>query len=323
MKKIRVKFVDQGEGFASGEAWIRSTLSRVAEVEEVAENPDYLFCGVFGNRHMAEGDAIRILYTPENLTPDFNWYDYAIGFDRLSFGDRYLRAPIYAFYPAYRRVLTRVTQPKTDAELLNRKFCSFVVSNGSRASDLRDRFFRRLSQYRPVDSGGRHLNNIGGRVADKLEFCARYKFNIAFENSAHRGYVTEKVVEPLSVWSVPIYWGDPEVTKDVREEAIVRVRSEADIERAVAEIIRLDTDDAAYLAKCRAEALVNTEPELYDRQLEAFLRHIVEQPLAEARRVATQGRQKLQRTYETRAVKFFRPMEKLLWFLRWKCRLPV
>lgn len=91
--------------------------------------------------------------------------------------------------------LVRRTSHLSDQELLNRKFCSFVVSNSQFSDPLRKRFFERLCKYKKVDSGGRYLNNIGGPVRDKLAFCRGYKFNIAFENSSVDGYTTEKIME--------------------------------------------------------------------------------------------------------------------------------
>ncbi|MBQ2584257.1 MAG: zinc ABC transporter substrate-binding protein, partial [Erysipelotrichaceae bacterium] len=52
--------------------------------------------------------------------------------------------------------------------------------------------------------------------------------------------------------SIPIYYGSPTVGEDFPEECMVRVKDEEDIERAIEEIIYLDTHDAAYLEKVKA-----------------------------------------------------------------------
>ena len=67
-------------------------------------------------------------------------------------------------------------------DMAKRKFCAFVVSN-SNANGIRRDFFETLSEYKKVDSGGRYLNNVGGAVKDKIEFCSQHKFTIAFENT--------------------------------------------------------------------------------------------------------------------------------------------
>ena len=141
------------------------------------------------------------------------------------------------------------------------------------------------------------MNNIGGPVKDKLEFCRGYKFNIAFENSAHDGYTTEKIMEAYAAESVPIYFGNPTIETDFRLESMVRVKDESDIERAVEEVIRLDNDDAAYLAKCRERCFAVADPKVYERELEAFLVRIFEQPLHEARRRCFYGHQQMMREH--------------------------
>ena len=70
-------------------------------------------------------------------------------------------------------------------------------------------FFVKLSKYKQVDSGGRTLNNIGGPVEDKMEFIKDYRFVISFENAEYPGYTTEKIIQPMFVDSIPIYWGNP------------------------------------------------------------------------------------------------------------------
>jgi len=287
-KKIKVKFLDWGPDLAGDLNPILPFLNEMYDVE-FSDNPDYVFCSVVGYEH-TKYDAIKIFYTGENLIPNFNFYDYAIGFDPLSFGDRYLRVPLYNFYSAYKNLLKWESEreeriSKLDSSrLLNRKFCSYVVSNGD-GDPIRTKFFEELSKYKRVDSGGRYMNNIGGPVPDKLAFCAEYKFNIAFENSASSGYTTEKIMEPLSVNSIPIYWGNPLVEDEFYGQCMVRVKDEADIKRAVEEIIYLDTHDDAYLEKCLSPRLVHPDSGYYDDALRAFLRNIIDKPIADARRL--------------------------------------
>ena len=287
MKKINAKFIGYYAGGDPQLDTLKRILSESYEIEE-SERPDYLFCGGFSREHYWH-DCVKIVQVGENYVPDFNAFDYAIGMNHLDFGDRYLRIPHFAYYPEYKNLAMR--NSASDEELLNRGFCSFVVSNGNRGDPLRAEFFHRLSKYKQVSSGGRYLNNVGGPVADKLDFCSRFKFNIAFENSVSDGYTTEKVMQPLTVNSVPIYFGNPNVSEDFNESCMVRVRDREDVECAVEEIIRLDCDDAAYLAKCRANPLPGVDVDLYDRKLTDFLRHIIEQPIEQAKRISRFGYQ--------------------------------
>lgn len=293
MKTIRVNFVDFWDSphHDLSHDLCYKLLARKYHVE-VTEDPDYLFCGGIGHDHY-NYDCVKIVTIGENISPDFNAFDYAIGFDKIEFGDRYLRVPLFVFYDEYEKLVKGMPSPGRE-ELLNRKFCSFVVSNAG-ADDFRVRFFKELSKYKCVDSGGRYLNNVGGPVKDKNEFCRQYKFNIAFENCCSPGYVTEKVMQPLTVFSVPIYYGDDAVEDDFVAQRIVRVKGASDIDRAIEEIVRLDKNDDEYVEKCMLPSLVRPATYYYEI-LEKFLLNIVEQPYEEAKRLCCRGFQPILRS---------------------------
>ena len=293
---IKVNFVDFWAGMKPENDNLYRILSTRYDLE-LSDKPDYLFCQRFGKRSLYYEDCIKIEKVGENLVPDFNLFDYAIGCDFMEFGDRYLRVPMYAFNTAFKRLYDYV--PPKPEELLNREFCSFVVSSDKGAS-LRLEFFERLSKYKKVASGGRLLNNIGmpEGVPDKLAFISKFKFNIAFENSASPGYTTEKIIQPLSVFSIPIYWGNPLIEREFSKDCFVRVKDKGDVERAVEEIVALDKDDDAYLKRCLAPRLVSTQQEKYDEQILDFLVRIIEQPKEKARRLNLFGYQNSLRRIE-------------------------
>ena len=136
-----------------------------------SEKPDYVILqGAAYLRHFRYDDSVKIMLNGENFVADFNAFDYAIGFDHLSFCDRYIRSPLFAHYRSFGDLVSREDR-MSDSQLLNRKFCSFVVSNAAFGDPMRKTFFERLSKYKKVDSGGRWMNNVGGPVKDKLAFC--------------------------------------------------------------------------------------------------------------------------------------------------------
>lgn len=243
MKTIKVKFVDFWKGFDPRNNFLMDILKQRYHIE-LSESPDYLIFSVFGFTNLNYERCVKIFYTGENLTPDFNICDYAIGFDYLSFGDRYMRLPLYAVYG-----IEKLASPKViDKEkVLKRKFCSYVVSNNIGAPE-RSRFFHLLSEYKKVDSGGRWENNVGGPVPDKLDFIKDYKFNIAFENSMYDGYTTEKIMEPMLVNSLPVYWGNRLINKDFNPASFINVSDFPSQEAAVEHIVMLDNNDDMYLS---------------------------------------------------------------------------
>lgn len=288
---IRINFVDFWGDFNIKDNFIIRALSRRYEIV-ISDNPDYLFFGTFGYRHL-NYSCVKIMFIGENIAPDFNLCDYALGFDYIQFGDRYMRLPLYCTYESFASLAQ--TDLPSDEALLDRKFCSMVVSNNRHASPHRERFFRLLSEYKQVDSGGRLWNNVGGPVADKLEFIAKYKFNIAFENSSVCGYTTEKIMEPMVVDALPIYWGNPLVYKDFNAASFVNVNDFASMEDAVQYIVDLDNDDFQYLNKIKATKVISDDIINWENRLLNFLSNIIEKPLEEAKYLSPFGMQKLYR----------------------------
>ena len=286
-RKIKVRFMDYWSGFdPSGSSYlIKQMLDRHFDVE-VCDEADYVFFSANGESHWSVPDrAVKIFHTGENVTPDFNACDYAIGFDRLDFGDRYIRFPLYLFYD--RELLDRMTAkhelpPDWDLAVRKPDFCSFVVSNP--LNPYRNEAFRKLGEYRKVDSGGRYLNNVGGPVADKFAFESRHKFSLCFENGSHPGYTTEKLVEALAARTVPIYWGDPDVGKVFNTKAFINVADYGSLEGALARVLELDRDDNLYMSVLREPAFLPGTPSIDEEmaRLEAWLLPIFSVPLESA-----------------------------------------
>lgn len=95
----------------------------------------------------------------------------------------------------------------------------YVQSHCGVASD-RDRYVQELMKYIAVDSYGRCLHNRdlpesmrnpaeSFEKNEFLDFIAKYKFHIAFENAICNDYMTEKLFRCLHLGSVPIYMGSP------------------------------------------------------------------------------------------------------------------
>lgn len=197
-------------------------LTRLLETRwrvELCDEPDFLIHSCIGRRRHDHRryDCVRIFYTGENVAPDWYSTDWAFTFEYTDH-PRHFRLPHWPFYiDPPRLVKPSVTAasgpPDIEAFLASRpRFCGFVVSNP--LCKTRNEFFRRLSKYKRVDSGGKLFNNVGGRVPDKQAFLEECRFTIAFENESHPGYTSEKVAEPMLVSTIPIYWGDPLVGND-------------------------------------------------------------------------------------------------------------
>lgn len=285
-KSIKVHFTDFWDDFKPENYHFYKILSLKYEIVLDKYNPDYLFFSCFGNNHVHFNDCIKIYWTGENYFPDFNQCDYAMGFAHLELSDRYLRFPEWV---PYVRNYLNYKPLLDDATLLNRKFCNFVYSNSFCADPFRLQFYKKLSEYKNVDSGGKLENNIGGSVADKIYFISGYKFTIAFENSNVEGYTTEKLIQPMFVNSLPIYWGNPLVNLDFNINSIIYVK-DYNMEEAISEIIALDNDDTAYLEKLKKPWFPDGEFKKWNEKAAKFLYYIFEQDKGKAIRRAKYGR---------------------------------
>ena len=262
MNKIEIGFCDMSRDFDVSDNMFVKALKKNNIDYCISDTPKVLFYSVFGNRHNLYDGCVKVFYTGEAIAPDFNECDYAIGFDDIKFGNRYLRRPVW--FPD-----KSIIEPLeiSDEEALNRKFCNFVYSNDKdgNAVHLRTEFAKKLMKYKHIDCPGRVLNNMESPLLarenrdwmkSKIEFISGYKFTIAFENSSYPGYTTEKMLNPLSARSIPIYWGNPDVEEDFNPDAFVNANGfENDLDALVEKIIELDRDDETYLKMIHAKQM--------------------------------------------------------------------
>lgn len=250
-KKIKLAFSDFWVGFEYNPQTFKQNfdnvfyriLSERFDIE-ISDNPDFLIFSVFGNNHL-NYKCKKILYTGENIRPDFSKCDYSISFDYLN-DNRNLRFPLSAI-TLYENDIRDNFEKNIDYERIKTEkinFCNFIFSNPN--AQLRNILFQELSKYKKVDAGGRAFNNIGYLVGDKLKFQSQYKFSIAFENSEFPGYTTEKIVHPKLVNSIPIYWGNPVVDRDWNVKSFINAYSFSNITHLVEFIKEVDTNDDMY-----------------------------------------------------------------------------
>lgn len=257
-KKMKIFFSDL---FPRCENFFRWLLPQRFDLEITSENPDIVIFSDFGNSHRRFDRAKKVYYTGENIRPDFSQCDYALTFDYLD-DPRHYRLPLFVIenhsrWQEYGCIASfdAITNPRPPPDRIaetKTKFCNFIVSNPN--CPIRDEFFKKLSLYKKVDSAGSHLNNLGYTLpkepekffSAKLEFQKPYKFSIAFENSSHPGYLTEKILDPMYVHSIPLYWGDPLAHLDFNPKSFVNSAAFKDIDSMVNWIIQIDLNQELY-----------------------------------------------------------------------------
>ncbi|HXJ01355.1 MAG TPA: glycosyltransferase family 10 [Micropepsaceae bacterium] len=231
--QIRVAFAYFWPGFTPEH--FRSFFPFVYEKYELvpSNDPEIVFYSVFSPQFRPYADAreihpvarvpagkyLRVFITGENFEPDMANCEFSMTFSALVDHPNHFRLPLWVyenrgwgFTPD--RLVKDASIDWEKVAAGKTAFCNYVYLH---EVPFRDAIFRTLSAYKRVDSAGRHLNNMNGwmvpyapnRVVGKVEFFHRYKFTLAAENMIWPGYMTEKLVDPMYVNSIPIYVGDP------------------------------------------------------------------------------------------------------------------
>ena len=239
---VRLRMVGFWDGFDPRDNVFTRLLAPHWRIDQEAD-PDFILYTTVGSRRkdFLAYDCTRIFFTGENVGPDWLNCDWAFTF-RYDVHPRHLRLPLWVLYADPRELIKPPTFDVAGVIAAKSRFCAFVVSNP--LCRTRNEFFQRLSKYRPVDSGGKLFNNVGGRVADKRAFLADCRFTIAFENESFPGYTTEKVLEPMLVNSIPIYWGDPLVGRDFDTTSFLSAHDSSTLDDLVEWVVAVDRDPA-------------------------------------------------------------------------------
>ncbi len=301
-KKIKVWFTDiPYSSFGREDNWIINTLKERYEVELTQDNPEFLFGGIFGYDNLRYKNCVKVFFTGETAIPDFSVWDYAMSFNYIDFGDRHIRAIVGDPRAETITTIKKSIQDrsKVTKDLLNRKFCNFVYSQDSvgEGALLRKEFCQKLMErYKKVDCPGLVLNNMpegsigkrwkndtysSGDVTDdweksKLLFLENYKFTIAFENISQEGYTTEKLLHPFKSFSIPIYWGNPLVSKDFNTKSFINCHDYNDFDEVIERIIELDNDDKKYMEMLMESPMNDSFDFRAEERAKNFLFHIIE-----------------------------------------------
>ena len=167
-----------------------------------------------------------------------------------------------------RRLNKYRNRPKT-------RFCNFINRNRkNKYPGVRSRnaLCRELSKYKRVDCAGKVMNNTeeligmeadykqnykqpsviepayytGDRYVAKLDYMSHYKFSLVGENQYASHYITEKIVFPLLVGSIPIYWGCPEITEYINPKAFINCNDYSSLDEVAERVAEVDQNPKLY-----------------------------------------------------------------------------
>jgi hypothetical protein len=131
------------------------------------------------------------------------------------------------------------------------KFCLFSVSNP--IGEDRNKFFQELSKYKPIDSCGKYLNNMGKQCPgsdyqskEYVDFISDYKFMICFESKVNNNYLTEKLITAYISGTIPIYWGCPNLEEYANMDSILYLKNgytQEDVKALIEDIKKLEKSE--------------------------------------------------------------------------------
>jgi len=186
-----------------------------------------------------EGLRFRIIQEPNSGSL---FHSYA---GKLSFNRETLIGPLstdYGFSPLPWHVGLSSTEAANSDVPEKSKLLSAISSTKSDLPGhrVRNNFIDKLLDLSlEVDVFGR------GRLReldDKLEGLLDYRYSVAIENSSQPGYVTEKFLDPLLAWTVPVYFGAPNVAKFFPSKSFIWLPLD-DEKRALEIVCELADDD--------------------------------------------------------------------------------
>ena len=254
--------------------------------------PDYLISSLFGYGfyEYIKYDCVRIFFSGENYAPDFNIVDYAMSYNPMVYPERYLYIP--EFFVDIRKIGNRLKERLSYEEALEvikkkREFCNFIYGD-SKCCKERGGIFEVLNSRKRVLSAGSWMNNTeNGFRADMLSTKAdlqrRCRFTIAVESYPHEGFITEKLTDAFLANTIPIYYGDPNVSKIFNPRAFIDVRKFDSLEDLANEIMRLDESPEEMAEMLSQPVFLDCDYlDRLEQSFSSFLYKIMDQPAEKA-----------------------------------------
>lgn len=294
MKTVKLNYAGiNEEEFNKEQNLIYDVLKLNGYDVQISDDPDYLVCDFSGDNPYSYCGTpqVRIMYSSENLIPDFTLIDYAICPYPIQFADRNFQLPVCVWPRNHWQALATKDRNYTREFLQEKKYFANFISSHESEYNIRGDFFKKLCEYKRVESPGSYLNNMpNGETVhwlndSKPDFQRKCKFTLCFESTMHYGFVTEKIMDAFYADTIPVYYGSPTVTEIFNKDAFINVADFDSFEAAIERIKELDQDDEKYLEMLRQPILVDPDyPRRLEEELNQYICHIFDQPLEKAYR---------------------------------------
>ena len=105
--------------------------------------------------------------------------------------------------------------------------------NKTYGHSLRHELLDRKNEIGNMDKVFHHTygnrNDIEDARAGKVDIFGNSQYGVAIENTSHRGYFTEKILDLLLLKTIPVYWGCSNIEKYFNTAGIIRVENVDDM----------------------------------------------------------------------------------------------
>ena len=241
---LAVRFTDLWKNFHPERFFLLSILGDRWDIRP-DDDANLLIYGPYGSKHR-EHRGTKLLISGEPWQFAREACDFSISWHWID-EPSHLRVPNGFWYLF--EVGDEALDRRTFRAWVDRpNFCNFIYANGEPPE--RRAFFEILSRRRFVHSPGSVDTNtepISGRHdidwrGSKIAYQRQFRFSIAFENSSHEWYTTEKIVDALLGGTIPIYWGNPRVSTDVNPSTFVNAHDFGSLAELADFVVALDED---------------------------------------------------------------------------------
>ena len=150
-----------------------------------------------------------------------DWHRYPTEYKfKHCYGNSYL-VPGWSYSNTYKEMKEFKWLPrkkKICVVMSNKNFCPGHVARLRFVKDFCSKYPGVLDVY----GVGMHLEGLGdhykgvsafGQGTEKFDWLSQYEYALAFENGELNGFFTEKITDVIMAYTVPIYWGAPDIAK--------------------------------------------------------------------------------------------------------------
>jgi hypothetical protein len=230
-------------------------------LSDFIEQSDILLESFFGTSQLsAKKWKYSIFFSGEGLRglPE-NYQQYTIILGSIDSGKNFISCPLFLAY----EFCKPFNYPKQVTNVPQKDILCTISTNHEHTENIRAKIIEELEKRGfHIDFAAKYKNNVGHTIPgawhnnEIIEYQKNYKLIIAFENSKHQHYITEKIINPLRSGTMPIYYGTDDIDKYINSERFLNINQE-NIDLISTEIRRLLSDDKYWLEKVNKSIFVS------------------------------------------------------------------